>query len=68
MIPVQLNQTQKDLLRRIQSPAPTRYRLRTEADGEVYVFCANDALLYTLLAKQPVVLERPSRRWGSLLT
>jgi hypothetical protein len=52
-----LTRVQEELLKRIQSSKPTRYRLRTEPYGEVHVFCANDALLYTLLTAQPVELE-----------
>lgn len=51
-----LTAEQQALLTRIQSEKPTRYRLKTEAE-EVYVFCAYDALLYTLLTGQPVSLE-----------
>jgi hypothetical protein len=52
-----LSPAQADLLKRIQSPKPTRYRLRTTSDAIVHAFCANDALLYTLLTNQPVTLE-----------
>jgi hypothetical protein len=52
-----LSQAQADLLKRIQSSRPTRYRLWTASDAVVHVFCANDALLYTLLTNQPVTLE-----------
>ena len=41
--------SREELLKRIQSPKPTPYRLWGEGEG-VYVYCALDALLYPLLA------------------
>ena len=56
-----LSAEQQALLTRIQSEKPTRYRLKKEAE-EIYVFCAYDALLYTLLTEQLVTLEaRPPK-------
>lgn len=51
-----LSAEQQAPLKRIQSSAPTRYRLKVETE-EVYAFCAYDALLYTLLIGQPVTRE-----------
>lgn len=47
---------QQALLTRIQSLRPTPYRLKFQTQ-EVYVFCAYDALLYTLLTQGAVTLE-----------
>lgn len=55
-----LSAEQQALLTRIQCEKPTHYRLKTEAE-EIYVFCAYDALLYTLLTGQPVSLEARPR-------
>lgn len=52
-----LSRAQVELLKDIQSSKPTPYRLRTAAGVVVHVFCAHDALLYTLLTQQQVMLE-----------
>jgi hypothetical protein len=52
-----LSEAQEQLLKRIQSSERTRYRVITKAGVELNVFCANDAMLYTILAMQPVTLE-----------
>jgi hypothetical protein len=61
---VLLSQAEGELLKRIQSGEPTKYRLRTTTGTTTYVYCANDALLYTLLTNQPVTLEAepPTRK------
>lgn len=63
--PLTLSAGQQVLLARIQSSTPTRYRLKTQAGG-VYVFCAYDALLYTLLKRQAVTLEAQPPVGGGL--
>ncbi|GAB5601711.1 hypothetical protein FJNA_02350 [Thermus sp. FJN-A] len=51
--------SREELLKRIQSPKPTPYRLLGEEE-EVYVYCAFDALLYPLLTgKRWTVEARP---------
>lgn len=51
-----LTAAQGELLARIQSEQPTRYCLQVATEAEVHVFCAFDALLYTLLTGETVKL------------
>ncbi|MHB1798763.1 MAG: organomercurial lyase [Vulcanimicrobiaceae bacterium] len=45
------------LLERIVSPRPTRYRLQTECGKTLYVYCAPDALYYTHLTRERIELN-----------
>lgn len=55
-----------ELLKRIQSPGPTPYRLIGQRGKEVYVYCAFDALLYPLLTGQRWTLEASPPMGGPL--